>query len=199
MQSTASSILPTVVKGNVVCVQGWQKRPRRFDIVEIESLILPPIAVRGYEHEMWPCPAELVGGQKVGGANFANLKATSTDIAPLSLLMQLINSVCRWWIQVNCWLFGKSRGKQELELEEYDQNPWGYLSMFKHGVRHTLRSPSMYSIISSLSLYMTAPELTRLSNSVSINDSSMIVFERQKLPGLCLYWSICCEDSMVMA
>lgn len=44
---------------------------------------------------MWPYPAELVGDQNVGGVKFANLKATSTDIASLSLLTQLIDYIYR--------------------------------------------------------------------------------------------------------
>jgi hypothetical protein len=50
-----------------------------------------------------------------------------------------------------------------------------------------------------LSLYMTVPELTSLSNSDRINDSSMITFAKQKLRGLCLYWSMCCDRLVVMA
>jgi hypothetical protein len=33
---------------------------------------------------------------------------------------------------LNCWLFGKSRGKQELELGEYGQDPCGYVSIYSN-------------------------------------------------------------------
>lgn len=55
---------------------------------------------------MWLCPAELVGDQKVGGANFTNLKAMSTDIASLSLMIQLIGSIYRWCFQRDRRLVG---------------------------------------------------------------------------------------------